>query len=246
MSKPQSSHSSFQSNKHPRWLVHVLAGLVAMMAITSAGCSTLRSLDETAALTYRDFVWAKRAYNLRYGTCDRPYGEHFQNGFCAGYSDVSGGGDGFVPALPPDDYRGYEFQSADGSKCVNAWFEGYPAGVAAARQDKSGSYNDVMISRLIDAAVKQDKTEPTLPGDVSVIEGNQKRAEAAMTVQPQNRPLPISPVSPMPSVVAPIDSSSEPFTMQATPPVIPAQFKISPINEQAEMPMPIGQSEWRQ
>ena len=191
--------------------------LAAVTVVASTGCSTIRLLDEQAALTYRDFVWAQRAYNLRYGRCDRPYAEHFRNGFCAGYANISNGGDGYVPALPPDSYRSFEFQSADGSKCVNAWFEGYPAGVAAAKQDKTGTYHDVMISRMIDRAVKQDSTKAKLPGQVSVVDGQAKRSDSALTVQP-GQPRPISPINPIPSVITPIhESQPKPFTLPSGP-----------------------------
>lgn len=225
-----------------RLMLHsIICGAAIAMVASSVGCSTFRALDETAALTYRDYVWAKRAYNLRYGNCDRPYAEHFRNGFCEGYADVSQGGDGYVPALPPDDYRGYEFQSADGAKCVDAWFEGYPAGVAAAKQDKSGSYHDVMISRMIEDAVKQEKTDATLPSEVSVVKGDQKRAQTSMTVRPgNNQPIPISPIDQMPSIVNSRDLDSS-FTVPTMPPAIPAKFRLPPVGPAAT---PFGPGEW--
>ena len=150
-----------------RFTVVALVGVIA----TQTGCNILRSFDQAAAITYRDLVWSKRAYNLRYGNCERPYAEHFRNGFCDGYSDVCQGGDGYTPALPPDNYRGYEFQSADGSNCVDAWFEGYPAGVAAARKDNSGNFHDLAVSRLLESAIKQEKSKPKVTGEVPVVTG---------------------------------------------------------------------------
>lgn len=146
----------------------ILAALALTIVLPFAGCHVIRAFDETAALTWRDFVWSRRAYTLRYGTCDQPYAEHFRNGFCAGYEDVSNGGDGYVPALPPEEYRSYEYQSADGSKCVDAWFKGYPAGVAAAREDKTGDHHNVRMSRLIEAAIQQDESEVKLPEEQPV------------------------------------------------------------------------------
>ena len=159
------------STKRPKARKLMSVALAAITLIPAAGCN-LRNLAvrEAVMISYRDMVWAKRAFNLRYGNCNRPYGEHFQNGFCSGYSDVCNGGDGYVPAMPPADYRGYEYQSADGVQCVNAWFEGYPAGVAAARKEKVGSYNDILISKMIDTAVTQEKNvKHALPSDVPVV-----------------------------------------------------------------------------
>lgn len=175
-----------------------LATTAVVLSASMTGCTSFRRLGigEAVAITYRDAVWARRAYNLRYGNCQRPYEEHFRNGFSAGYLDVSNGGDGFVPALPPQDYRGYEFQSADGAKCVDSWFEGYPAGVAAAKKDKSGNYHDVLISRMVNNAISQSKTDPKLPGDVPVVGADEgvRTASAAnqMPVRRFGEPLPMN------------------------------------------------------
>lgn len=147
--------------------------MVAFAVLTlcqSTGCR-LNKLAFTDAwmISYRDAVWSKRAFNLNYGNCDQPYAEDFEAGFCAGYQDIACGGDGYVPAMPPAEYRSFEYQSAEGAQCVNAWFEGFPAGVKAARKEDVGTYHNVLISRMINAAVTQSETEQKLPADVPII-----------------------------------------------------------------------------
>jgi hypothetical protein len=176
---PQSSdsirHCSSTQNSIGKWLGQIALMAVAVtMIVPAVGCSGFR---DAAMVSYRDMVWAKRAYNLRYGNCNRPYNEHFQNGFCEGYSSICNGGDGYVPAMPPADYRKFEYQSPEGAQCVNAWFEGYPAGVAAARKEKVGNYNDVMISRMIDSAITQEKTAFKLPAQRPADDSNRGRIE---------------------------------------------------------------------
>jgi hypothetical protein len=159
-----------------------LAAFAALTFTQSVGCNISRlAVKDAVAVSYRDMVWAKRAYNLRYGNCNRSYPEHFENGFCAGYSDICNGGDGYVPAMPPQDYRSYEFQCAEGAQCVNSWFEGYPAGVAAARKDKVGNFNDVLISRMINSAVAQTESENKLPADIPVV-GSDRTAPPSPSV----------------------------------------------------------------
>ncbi|QEG22855.1 hypothetical protein [Mariniblastus fucicola] len=152
----------------------IAATMLLALAFTSliqTGCTRpirrLGIMDELA-IAYRDRVWAQRAYNLRFANCNREYSDHFKSGFCSGYSDVCNGGDGYIPALPPEEYRGYEYQCAEGSKCVDTWFEGYPAGVAAAREEKAGSFHQMHVSRMIDQAITQDKATNVLPSDVPV------------------------------------------------------------------------------
>lgn len=156
---------------------------VSLLSVQFAGCSIIPPPDlfdgtiiDTAFGRYRDKVWAKRACNLRYSNCDRPYASHFQTGFEAGYQDICEGGDGYVPATPPEKYWGFDFQTPDGAKCVNAWFEGYPAGVAAAKRDRAGTYRDVYVSRMIQSALVQENGKRQAPPTVSV---NQSKGATA-------------------------------------------------------------------
>jgi hypothetical protein len=172
----------YRVNRGPFWTGQSswILGLLALLSFSmGTGCRFNKlAVNEAILVSYRDMVWAKRAYNLRYGNCDRPYGEHYYNGFCSGYSDVCNGGDGYVPALPPVAYRSSKFQSADGAQCVNAWFEGYPAGVAAARQEKVGNFNNVLVSKMIDTAVNTEKnTKRLLPSDVPIKSDGESKAE---------------------------------------------------------------------
>ena len=149
----------------------IIAALAAAMVSPMVGCRSYQfAVGDAVMLSYRDMVWARRAYNLRYGNLDRPYGEHFYNGFCAGYADVMNGGDGYVPALPPVSYRGPRFQSTDGLQCVNAWFEGFPAGVKAAKQENVGDLNQVPISKMMEAAIEMENKSKETPRAVTKVE----------------------------------------------------------------------------
>ena len=174
--KPENTGTKSSSNQICQRLLIVF--FAAAMVLPNTGCGSsmrLGSLGFGDALLegYRDRVWAKRAYNLRYNNCDRPYESHFQNGFVEGYCDTCNGGDGYVPALPPSEYRGFEFQSPDGAQCVQTWFDGYPAGVAAAKKDRAGEFHDIYTSRMINSAITQDKAKHILPNDVPVLTTNE-------------------------------------------------------------------------
>lgn len=207
-----------------------MIAFAALTLVQSTGCN-LNKLAFTDAwmLSYRDAVWSRRAFNLNYGNCDQPYAEHFEEGFCAGYQDVAGGGDGYVPAMPPNEYRGFEYQSAEGAQCVNAWFEGYPAGVAAARKDDVGTYHNVLISRMINAAVTQSETEHKLPGDVPIISPEMTRSsirpsKPMYTVPPVTPTQPVSNSTPFPRSQPFLRTpTSLPTSTQSAPPAPPAQ-----------------------
>ncbi len=173
----------------------LLTLFAAILVIPASGCASgfrIPRLGFGDALLekYRDNVWARRAFNLRFANCDIPYPQHFQNGFVAGYSETCNGGDGYVPPLPPDEYRGYEFQSADGAQCVKAWFDGYPAGVAAARKDRAGDFHDIYTSKMINSALAQDNAKHLLPDDVPVLEGSVAKAELQAASQAPPVPSP--------------------------------------------------------
>ncbi len=215
----------------------LLVGIAMLTLGQSSGCKL--GIKEASMLTYRDTVWSKRAYNLRYANCEREYSEHFQNGFCAGYTDTCNGGDGYVPALPPQEYRSPEYQSADGAKCVNSWFEGYPAGVAAAKKDKSGTYHDVLISRMINSAVSQSKTTPVLPGDVKVVSANQANGTSSENQSPEGNsryPDPQAPLNSATSIMTPATYDVPPQAYYApgnqpqaeASPAFPEAYSVNP------------------
>ncbi len=220
--KPESTGRKSSSNLVCQRLLIVL--FAAAMVVPSSGCTSnlrLGSLGFGDALleSYRDRVWAKRAYNLRYNNCDRPYESHFQTGFIAGYCDTCNGGDGYVPALPPNEYRGFEFQSPDGAQCVKSWFEGFPAGVAAAKKDRAGEFHDIYTSRMINSAITHGKTKHVLPNDVPVLSTNQFGV-------PQRTKAPKSPPAPLDNSIVGSEDTSVAYDM---PYVAPPETANNPI-----------------
>ena len=155
------------SNRTSRFL-SLTAAIVLIAQSTGCVSSPGGPLDSSIN-GYRNHVWANRAFNLRYGNCDHEYSDHFKQGFIDGYCDVCDGGDGYVPAVPPEDYWSYQYQSAQGAKCVNAWFKSYPLGVKAAREDGAGDFQKVYISKMIKSAIVQEKADHVLPDDVPVV-----------------------------------------------------------------------------
>lgn len=220
-----------------RFAMRLVQGMLLLLLISQAvGCACYRQkatqfVDNALVLT-KERIWARRAYNLRFGSCERNFGDHFRNGFIDGYCNVCSGGDGFVPATPPDCYWGYQYQSADGSKCVNAWFEGYPAGALAAKQDDAGSYHDVYISHMINSAVVQDNATKVLPSDVPVV-SQQNNGSRVPTPAPRRANLSstLYPTSPL--------ASSDSISVDPTIKTTQLSDEETQMLEQA-----IGQASW--
>ena len=156
---------------HTTRKTRIFAMLAAFVLLAqSSGCvSTPGGIVDNSIGGFRNHVWSNRAYNLRYGSCNREFADHFKQGFVDGYNAVCKGGDGYVPAIPPEQYLSYQYQSAEGAKCVNTWFKAYPLGVKAAREDGSGAFQKVYISKMIKSAIVQDKADHVLPDDVPVV-----------------------------------------------------------------------------
>ena len=169
-----------QPYEKPKRLSRAFSALaVIVISIQSVGCiSQPGGMLEGPMNGYRNHVWANRAYNLRYSDCDREFSDHFKEGFVAGYQDICNGGDGYVPAMPPNDYWSFQYQSPEGAKCVNTWFKAYPLGVKAAREDGSGSFHEVYTSKMIQSAIVQEKADHVLPDDVPVVTPEQENAQA--------------------------------------------------------------------
>jgi hypothetical protein len=241
VSVPNSLHAG--NRQRPLLSKKVVRGmfLVAFAVLTlsqTTGCR-LNKLAFTDAwmLSYRDAVWSKRAFNLNYGNCDQAYAADFEAGFRAGYQDIACGGDGYVPAMPPNEYRSFEYQSADGAQCVNAWFEGYPAGVKTARKEDVGTYHNVLISRMINAAVTQSETVQKLPADVPIIsadlaKGSNVPIKPAFAAPPVPPTRPASHRNPLPFPRSQ-PNMRPPVTLPTHPTATPAMPNSTPVNSTA-------------
>ena len=186
---PAAEGSESLGNSRPRPLIGTAIltriFLVAVLAMQLTGCCGFQSNLGSGMMTdrmfaqYRECVWARRAYNLECGNTTRRFGDHFRKGFIEGYCGVCNGGDGYVPAMPPEEYWGFEYQSEKGSQCVDAWFEGFPSGVASARKNGAGKNSDLYISKMIDTAIVQEKEGVKVASDVKIIDGNGSNVPAA-------------------------------------------------------------------
>ncbi len=169
---------------------------LALFVVVQTGCSIFTSnpgrtrLVDEMFVHYRDVVWARRAYNLEYGTSCRPFADHFQRGYVAGYCSVCRGGDGYVPATPSKDYLNYEYQSEEGAACVNAWFDGYPLGAQAAKNRNMDKYSNIYISRLMEQAIEQSESDPKLPSDVPVVSPSDSNDSGSLPVN--GPPMPVN------------------------------------------------------
>jgi len=172
-------------------------------------------LDEFM-VDYRNKAWSARAWLCsKHQFRGHRHLSDLEAGFRQGYADVAAGGNGCTPAICPQSYWGWQYQSADGQQRMNAWFEGYPLGVKAAEEDGIGHWRQVATSfnapvptpvkadpkatdepippgqaaPLVDAAATGVGAEPVFPG-TALPDG----AEVVPTppISPENLPLPSS------------------------------------------------------
>lgn len=156
--------------------------LTAVMFSLFTGCvpwaKGIRSIDESVT-DWRDFVWGKRAFFQRYG---RDASGPFMDGFLEGYHDMLQGGDGCLPVVPPRKYWGWKYQSAGGAASVNDWFDGYTAGVAAAKEDGLAEISQIPIASTYNGANSNVPIQ-SMPGDYGGSMGDQM-----MPIEIQNNP----------------------------------------------------------
>lgn len=173
----------------------VMLSMVTVLLSGSLGCRCIETFHDAYVdgpiRCYRERVWAERAYNVRFGNCQRSFETHFERGFIEGYSAVSQGGDGFVPAMPPREYWGSEYQTADGAQCVNTWFEGYPAGAAAARQDSAGNYHQIYVSKMMESAITQEKASPVKNRTARLVSAQADGSDSLRQASARNAPIPV-------------------------------------------------------
>lgn len=128
----------------------LIAVLSVVLTTGLCGCTSVSSLRSIASSgTWNDTVemlrnrsysakaWHRRSQNF----VNSQYPRDVQAGFRAGYEAIAEGKPGCPPSFPPKEYWSWEFQSAQGQGRIAAWFEGYPYGVQAAREEGVTQWN---------------------------------------------------------------------------------------------------------
>lgn len=154
------SHDVIHERKY-KLTSRLVMAIGALMAVSGfSGCNIISGVNDYITYNtpaedfvsgWRDKVWANRAYNARRETFEAPeYEAHFRAGFIAGYRNISQGGQGCSPSLPPRTYWSWRYQSAEGQAKVGAWFSGYPHGARAAEEDGVGNYYQIQVANWVD------------------------------------------------------------------------------------------------
>ena len=133
--------------------------LVAVATIGNTGCTVVEGVNEYFAyndrcdefvLGWRNYVWSNQAWLARrHLYAGHPQFYALGEGFCAGYQDVASGGNGCPPALPPREFWSWQYQTGEGQAKVAAWFEGFPIGAEAAKEDGAGESQQIQIAGTI-------------------------------------------------------------------------------------------------
>ena len=115
-----------------------LAVVAVAVLANFAGCVTLREYQSAAMTKMR----AHAAY--RSTTCPpscAALARHYERGWMEGYIDVSKGGEGCAPPLPPEQYWSFKYQCAEGHAAIQTWYRGFQDGAHAAFADGAQQYN---------------------------------------------------------------------------------------------------------
>jgi hypothetical protein len=109
---------------------------LAKVATRVAYNRTVERIDDCRERA-RNVKWAKAAWEDFAGShSEASLSEDFGAGFREGYADfVYRGGTGEPPPLPPPIYRRLRYQTPEGYRAIEDWFEGYRAGAASAQHD---------------------------------------------------------------------------------------------------------------
>jgi hypothetical protein len=120
-------------------------GVVAL-SLSLSGCALFQ--DAVCLTTYRvhecvadccessrNRKWAKLAWrNVQCANPEAAYSKDYEAGFEDGFAHfLYRGGNGEPPPLPPRHYRKITYQTPQGYRAIENWFEGYRHGAAVAR-----------------------------------------------------------------------------------------------------------------
>jgi len=188
----------------------LLMATLGFLLYPAVGCTMVSGLGQSLAhqerldkflVDYRNQAWAAKAWHCRKQKfCNKRYLSDFERGFRDGYASVAKGGNGCVPAVCPQSYWGWQYQTADGQARMNAWFEAFPMGVQAAEQDGIGHWGQLRTSMPYPAP------DAMGAGPMAPMPMMGMAAESTFSDQVEAVPVP----APEPIMAAPVTKSAAP------------------------------------
>lgn len=104
---------------------------IATVVFSTVGCASIQDYRYRKANEWRAHkAWKTTKANLPKGCADSDFALGFQDG----YVDVSMGGCGKLPPVPPPKYWDAKYQSCEGRAEIERYFSGWQSGVVAAEK----------------------------------------------------------------------------------------------------------------
>ena len=181
--------------------------LLLSVALPLTGCSGMKSFDDHERCL-RNKCLAQCAWH-EWSWCydDLEHSQHFAGGFKTGYKDILDGGKGCQPTLPPERYWKCSYESHDGRRRINAWFDGFSHGALAALQDGYGKLSGIPLSPTARLNHELASSHPQ-PLDSY---GHGGAPPPVIEVEDLNVPEPLLPAETPDDVEGPENGSAEPL-----------------------------------
>ena len=130
---------------------------------------------------------AKRAWGSYRSRCGGDCLSDVKRGFIAGYKSCAMGSDVRSPIMPDRRYWSTWYQSSYGQQKIDAWYKGYPLGVAAARVKGHGYHLRTPVTEEVSAYLAA--TSPTAMQEARRASeraaGSDSQPQPVQSVQPQ-------------------------------------------------------------
>ena len=161
----------------------------------------------------------------------------FAAGWKQGYLDITSGGNGEAPLVPPEKYWGDRFRTANGHARINQWYAGYDTGAIAAEQDGAFQFAHIPVATGGPVAPPSiwnpGGHAPAWPEEIQPAQEEIQGTPVTSSSQPQSFAAAPPAASAAPQAVAaspqpalpPTDKVEEQSTKVATTPVYVAKLK---------------------
>jgi len=227
-------------------------GFAGLLVGSSPGCTIMSNMGAVFSASdacdefmigHRNSVMATKAwYRVKPNYRNHPHRNSFRDGFIAGYIDVAEGGAGCTPSVAPSEYWGWQYQSPEGQRATDAWFEGFPHGAQAAEQDGVGHWGNIQLVGAQQPDTKQPPKVDGGPAAESLPNADGPRAADRPNADGRgdgSRRPSGSEELPLPAESTPFDFSSLPVgtSPEATPtddePVLPIEGRLGSVRTDA-------------
>jgi hypothetical protein len=197
-----------------RWI-----SLICLCAIVSSGCATLDDYHYLVVHHHRsDQAWKQ----YRPGLGHRGTSSDYASGWKQGYFEVSTGGTGEPPAVPPRKYWSPKYQDLAGQRAIEDWYAGFQDGATVAESEGNGAWHAIYSGPTVPVDPPFWEFPEFVPAEPPSATAADQLPHPAPPIVPEERES-VTAIAPPPVIAVPVSDQVEPEPQEPQAQQVPPQ-----------------------